>query len=256
VSINPMAPDQPNGAAVGSGGVSVSDAANEEAELVRRLKAGDPSAFEPIMRRYNRRLFRVARAVMQNDAEAEDVVQETFLAMFARIHQYSGQHPFGAWLTRIALNQAASRLRRGRRVRTLMLGEGGPDWKAGGEPGTSPEEMVAERQLRTALEKAIDGLEPAHRTVLVMRDVEDMSSAAVAACLGISEGAARVRLHRARERLRKRIESTSTDLAKSFGFDGTRCDRIVSRVLARAARARRRRSTLAQRVRSLLFRPL
>jgi RNA polymerase sigma-70 factor (ECF subfamily) len=216
--------------------VAVSDPEIKEAELVRHFKAGDTRAFEPIMRRYNRRLFRIARAVMRNDAEAEDVVQETFLAMFARIGQYSGEHPFGAWLTRITLNQAASRLRRGRRVQRLMLGQAGQDWKAGGEPGTSPEEMVAERQLRTALEKAIDGLEPAHRTVLVMRDVEDMSSAAVAACLGISEGAARVRLHRARERLRKSIESTSTGLAKSFGFDGARCDRIVSRVLARAAR--------------------
>lgn len=253
--MNPISAAEPNeSAAVRSAGVAASDAENLEAELVGRLKAGDTSAFEPIMRRYNRRLFRIARAVTQNDAEAEDVVQETFLAMFARIHQYSGQHPFGAWLTRISLNQAASRLRRGLRVRTLMARAHVPDWQAGGEPGTSPEERVAERQLRTALENAIDTLEPAHRTVLVMRDVEEMSSAAVAACLGISEGATRVRLHRARERLRKRIESTSSDLAKSFGFDGARCDRIVSRVLARAGRAKQNRSGLAQRVRSLLFR--
>jgi RNA polymerase sigma-70 factor (ECF subfamily) len=115
--------------------------------------------------------------------------------------------------------------------------------------------MVAERQLRTALEKAIDALEPAHRTVLVMRDVEEMSSAAVAACLGISEGAARVRLHRARERLRKTLESTTSDLATSFGFDGARCDRIVLRVLARAGRVKHGRPGLAQRVRSLLFGP-
>lgn len=211
--------------------VQVASAETSECELVVRLERGDLQAFELLMRRYNRRLFRIARAMLGNDAEAEDVVQETFVAVFTRIGQYSEKHPFGAWLTRIALNNAVSRLRRGTRTRAVYdLAGAAPDHES--STLASPEDAASLAEGRRALQRAIDALEPAHRTVLVMRDVEEMSGAAVAACLGISEAAVRVRLHRARERLRQQLAAASDRLSDCFQFGGVRCDRIVRGVLA------------------------
>ena len=223
---------EPNGAPAMAQGASTESA---ESELVVRLKRGDLQAFELLMRRYNRRLFRIARATLRDDDEAEDVVQETFVAVFTRIGQYSEDRPFGAWLTRIALNNTVSRLRRGNRSRAVRdLALATPERES--SRAATPEESALQAEARRALEQAIDALEPAQRTVLVLRDVEDMSGAAVAACLGISEAAVRVRLHRARERLRQQLATASERLSECFPFAGARCDRIVLGVLARLTR--------------------
>jgi RNA polymerase sigma-70 factor, ECF subfamily len=212
--------------------------------LAGRIARGDHAAFETLMRRHNGRLFRVARAVLKDDAEAEDALQEAYLDAYRHMAEFRGASQVGTWLARIVVNRALMRLRRRKRDRFVVpFGSlAAPELDAepdAAEPGAgdealeSPPGLVLRGELRRLLERRIDDLPMAFRTVFVMRDVEDMSVQETAECLAIPTATVRTRLFRARALLREALaRDLDTATAGVFGFAGERCNRIVAGVLA------------------------
>jgi len=206
--------------------------------LVHGVVAGDRASFERLMRRFNRRLYRLARAVLRDDAEAEDALQEGFLAAYRKMHQFQGHASLSTWLSRLVLNECLARLRRASRRDNIVPIVGMPsdveiDTLV---PSTDegPDMAVARAQMRLLLEEKLDALPAAFRTVFVLRCVEELSVEETAACLGIPEATVRSRHFRARSLLREAL-AQEMDLAERdvFSFDGERCDRIVHGVFAR-----------------------
>ena len=210
-----------------------------DAEIVTRVLGGDVELFEVLMRRHNQRVFRAARAIVRDEAEAEDVMQEAYARAFTQLAQFQGRSQWSTWVTRIAVNDALGRLRRqGRFVNTDVseLEESSMDHptRGGGSSPPGPEDQVAARELNGFLERAVDGLPDIYRTVFVLREVEELSTAETADCLGISEELVKVRLHRARGELRRRLESNVGSAMRGvYGFHLSRCDRVVDNVMAR-----------------------
>ena len=218
------------------------DEADDGEDLVRRVRSRDPIAFETLMRRHNGRLFRVARAILRDDAEAEDALQDAYVDAFRHIGDFRCDSRLATWLTRVVINHALMRLRKQKRERTVV-----PIGRPMGDDQRREEDVADEKtetayaatlrkELRQILERRIDELPLSFRTVFVMREVEDMSVEETAGTLGIPPATVRTRLFRARALLR---EALSRDIdgatVEVFGFDGERCDRIVATVLARAA---------------------
>jgi RNA polymerase sigma-70 factor, ECF subfamily len=213
----------------------------DEAELVARIARADHVAFEALMRRYNGRLFRVARAILKDDAEAEDVLQDAYLEAYRHIADFRGDSQLGTWLTRIVVNRALMRLRQQKRHRVVVpfetTGTDGGSREASVADGTieSPPAATLRAEIRRILERRIDELPPSFRAVFVMRDVEDMSVQETADCLSIPPATVRTRLFRARALLRAALARDVDDATIGvFGFAGERCDRIVAAVLVRA----------------------
>ncbi len=212
-----------------------------EAELVRLAQAGDAAAFRAIMQRSNRRLYRIARAVVTDDSEAEDVVQEGYVRAFAALGEFRGESSLATWLSRIVLNEAIGRLRRRRPTVDVAAMERRPPQGeviafplASKEP--DPERAMAQRQIQALLESAIDELPDPFRTVLVARAVEGMSIEETAALFGLKPETVKTRLHRARQLLRDALEKQiGPVLMDAFPFDGRRCERMTEAVLARVA---------------------
>ena len=210
-------------------------------DLVERVRAGDVAAFELIMRRHNRRLFRLARSILRNSAEAEDVVQETYVRAYARLGEFVGPNGFPAWLGRIAVNEALGRVRGWGRVVSLDDYVSGPDGDAEVRlietmrtPYPDPERLAGNGELRHLLEGAIDALPDDFRTVFVLRAVEGLSVAETAEMLSIPPETVKTRFHRARHRLQDTLGARFDALMPAtFEFGGERCDRIVAAVLAR-----------------------
>ena len=204
-----------------------------DTEVVRRVLDGDTALFEILMRRYNQRLYRVARGILADDGEAEDVMQDAYVRAYTHLGQFAGRARFATWLTRIAVYEALARARRGRRQ--VQIGDLSPrkeDSMTSTERG--PEQRAIQRNLQALLETAIDALPESFRAVLVLREVEGLSTAETADSLGISESLVKTRLHRAHTALRQDIESRSrATLAGSFPFHLSRCDRVVAAVFAR-----------------------
>jgi len=212
-----------------------------DAEIAVRIAAGDESAFESVMRQHNQQMFRVARAILKDDAEAEDALQDAYLEAFRKIDTFRGDARLSTWLTRIVINQALMRLRRQKRERVVMpferRTEGREDSRAVDAADTraeSPGDAAMRSEVRRMIERHLDGLPVAFRAVFVMRDVEDMSVEETAACLSIPSATVRTRLFRARALLREALaqdmDSATMDV---FGFAGERCDRIVANVMKR-----------------------
>ena len=206
--------------------------------LVTRTAAGDDAAFEALMRRFNRKLFRVARAILKNDADAEDAVQDGYLQAYRRLGDFRGESQLGTWLTRIVINQALMRLRADRRDPLVLSfpqdSTDDPSTEVADDKSESPTDATFRSEIRRLLEHRIDELPMAMRTVLVMRDIEDMSVQETAESLGIPPATVRTRLFRARALLREMLaRDTDTATLDLFGFDGARCDRVVAAVLAR-----------------------
>jgi len=215
------------------------DQRSDDAALLERTAANETGAFERLMRRHNSRLFRVARAILKEDAAAEDAVQEAYLEAFRHAGTFRGDAQVSTWLTRIVINQSLMRLRRQKRDRVVVPFEGeGADGSAGaGDPADerseSPAASTLRAELRVLLERRIDELPAAFRTVFVMRDVEEMSVQETADLLGIPQATVRTRLFRARALLRQALaRDVDTATVDVFAFAGERCDRIVSAVLA------------------------
>jgi RNA polymerase sigma-70 factor (ECF subfamily) len=206
-----------------------------DAELARLMAGGDIAAFELVMRRHNRMLFRTARAILRDDAEAEDALQEAYLQAYHAIGGFRGEAKLSTWLARIVANQALMRLRkRARRGDVLPLHSSAePDGTDTDMPRT-PEQETQRAQIRKLLEAQIDSLPEAYRAVFMLRAVEELSVEETAAVLQIPEATVRTRLFRARSLLREAL-AARIDVAyeDAFAFAGERCDRIVASVLER-----------------------
>src|SRR5262249_29836990 len=201
-------------------------------EVIARVGRGEVALFEVVMRRYNQRLYRTARAITGDEREAEDVEQEAYVRAYSHLGQFEGRAHFATWLTRITIHEALARLRR--RGRFVDLEEAMPTLSSS---TPSPEQGVATRELAKLVEGAVDALPAAYRAVFVLRDVEGLSTAETAASLDIPEQTAKTRLHRARTLLRNYLSSQAhAALPSTFQFAGARCDRIVATVLTRIAR--------------------
>jgi RNA polymerase sigma-70 factor (ECF subfamily) len=200
-----------------------------DAEVVARVQAGEPALFEILMRRYNQRLFRVARAILSSDIDAEDAVQQSYLSAYAHLAQFNGAAQFSTWLTRIAIHEAIGRVRKRTRLAEVDIEEQQPMKST----ARTPEEQAATREEASLLEEAVEQLPDPYRVVFMMREVQEMSVAETAACLDLSEENVKVRLHRAKAMLREAVFSRMENAAKeAFPFLGARCDRIVAAVMS------------------------
>lgn len=206
-----------------------------DGEVVERVKAGETALYEILMRRYNQRLYRVARAILRDDGEAEDVMQEAYVRAYQHLDQYAGAAPFATWLTRIAVNEALGRLRK--RGRSQQLED--EEWNGEGsmnaaDTSMDPEQRASVAELGHLLEEAVMELPEPYRLVVMLRDIEELSTAETAAALDLTEENVKIRLHRghakARQWLFDRVGPTAKD---AFAFMGVRCDRVVEGVFAR-----------------------
>jgi RNA polymerase sigma-70 factor, ECF subfamily len=213
-----------------------SRASASDEEIVARVRAGETPLFELLIRRYNQRLFRVARSILRDEQEAEDVMQHAYVSAFAHLGQFEGRARFSTWLTRIAAHEALARARRRARLKGFDdMSDASPmPYGSPRDDRPDPERQAQAAELRRLLEAAIDELPGIYRTAFVLREAEGLDTPEVAECLEISEVAVRARVHRARVLLRRGIyERTGATSASAFSFHLTRCDRIVAGVFAR-----------------------
>ena len=218
-----------------------------DSDIIRRVLAGDRNAFELLMRRYNRPLYRTARSIVTDDAEAEEVLQEAYLLAFYNLERFRGESTMLTWLTRIVVNNAIARSRKLKRRAEIIAIASEPDWET--HPASvslhldsieQPEQAMECSELRRLIEKKIDDLPETFRAVFMLRALEEMSVEDASACLGIPEATVRTRYFRAKGLLREAL-SREMDFALegAFSFDGARCDRIVSGVFSRLGGASR-----------------
>ena len=211
----------------------------DDRALVERARNRDGAAVRLIMQRHNRRLYRVARGVLNDDAEAEDVVQEAYVRAFTHLDGFRGEAQFSTWLTRIALNEALGRLRRLRTTVDLKdidtindQGEARVIYLPSARQDSDPEAAAARAEVRRLLERAMDELPAPFRMVLVLRDIEEMSTEETAAHLGLRPETVKTRLHRARRLLRQSLDRTLSSAVRDvFPCAGARCARITEAVL-------------------------
>jgi RNA polymerase sigma-70 factor (ECF subfamily) len=203
-------------------------------ELIEQIRAGHRELFEHLMRRHNARVYRAARAILHDEAEAEDVMQDAYVRAYEHLAEFEGRSKFSTWVTRIAVNEALLRVRRGKRFDPLDTHTEEPSMSA--PSSTSPEQQASDVEMRAVLEKAVSQLPDEFRSVFVLRAVEGMSGAETAECLGIGEETVKTRLHRARGRLQEMLlVSIEPVVPTLYDFHLSRCDRVVAGVLARIA---------------------
>jgi RNA polymerase sigma-70 factor (ECF subfamily) len=219
--------------ATSSASVSESVGQSDE-DVIRQVLAGNTAIFELLMRRYNERVYRAARAIVRDEQEAEDVMQQAYFNAFSHLRQFNGAARFSTWLTRIAINEALARVRRRGRYETF------DDELSNVEPFMShnvpdnPERQAFTGELRGLLERAIDTLPNGMREVFVLREVEGLSTSEVAESLDVSEDVVKNRLSRGRAALRRVLfERTGATAPDAFRFYRPRCDRVVAKVFAR-----------------------
>jgi len=199
-------------------------------EAINRVLDGDTSLYEIVVRRYNQRIYRIARAILRDGDEAEDVMQDAYVRAYKHLSTFQGKSSFATWLTRIAVNESLQRKRRNRRMDPIEDGDLVMQLPALGE---SPEQICGRRELGNILERAIAALPQHYRIVVVLRDVEDMTTAETAEALGLSEENVRIRLHRGRALLRKLLPGKAgLSGREAYGFHLSRCDRVVANVIA------------------------
>lgn len=195
-------------------------------ELVRRVREGDRDLFAVLVRRYDQRVYRAARAILRVEAEVEDAMQRAWIQGWRTLEQLADGEAFGGWITRIAVNEALGRVRRRRPpepwVEDAMEARGSAD----------PEVDAATRELVRMVERSVDDLPAAQRLVFVLRDVDGLSTEETAAALGVSSGAVKVRLHRAHRALRAAVGDATGAAPRAFRFEAPRCSRMVARVMA------------------------
>jgi len=211
-------------------------------EIVLRVRRGEAALFEVLMRRNNQRVYRAARAILRDDHEAEDVMQQTYVRAYEHLHEFEARARFSTWLTRIAVHEALARVRLQRRFAPF---EPQPEHALSG--AQSPEQETSDEEMRRVLESAVDELPDDFRAVFVLRSVEGMSGAEAAECLGIPEETVKTRLFRARARLREiLLASIEPALPAVYDFHFSRCDRVVSAVFAELALSLARRDDRAE----------
>jgi RNA polymerase sigma-70 factor (ECF subfamily) len=218
----------------GAAQLGLEDASESDEALVARARARDGSAFELLMRRHNQRVYRVVRSVLRDDDEIEDVIQQAYMQAFLHLDQFGGNARWSTWLCRIAINEALARLRR--RGRFVSIDAISEDVMADLPRSSSgdPERTAARREFSHLVEEAIDGLADIYRAVVILREVEGMTTEETAAVLEVEPEVVRTRLHRARASLRTAIEDRIGEQMKgTYTFGNERCDRVVAAVLAR-----------------------
>jgi RNA polymerase sigma-70 factor (ECF subfamily) len=211
-------------------------------ELMAMVARGDPRAFELLMRRHNQVLYRTARSIVKDEAEAEDIVQEAYLLAYRNAARFRGEASVATWLTRIVVNEATGRLRKQRRRADIIelvpgIAEGGGEDvmdEPNGAAPEAPDDAALRMEARKLLEARIDALPDKLRTVFMLRAVEDMSVEETATVLGIPEATVRSQFFRARGLLREALaRDFDSATLSAFSFDGARCDRIVAAVFER-----------------------
>ena len=194
----------------------------DDRAAIARVLAGDRAVFEVLVRRHNQRLFRAARAITRSDADAEDVIQQAWLDVFRKLAQFRGDASFATWATRIAVHQAVATTRKRPLVAEVI--------DAPSE--VAPDAELSRAQIGALLESCLAGIPQGNREVMVLRDVLELDTAETAACLGLTEEAVRVRLHRARAAVAAAVTEQLADHAREiYTFDGARCDRITALVM-------------------------
>ena len=203
-------------------------------EVVARVLGGETTLFEILMRRHNERIYRAARAILREDTEAEDVMQQAYVNAYTHLHQFDGRAQFATWLTRIAVHEALARARRRGRyesledspVETFMPIQSGPD----------PERQAFARELATLIESAVDRLGDGYREVFMLRQVEGLTTAETAQVLDVSEDVVKTRLSRARTALQRDLLNQAGEAAAgAFTFGLSRCDHMVAAVMTEIA---------------------
>jgi RNA polymerase sigma-70 factor (ECF subfamily) len=216
------------------------ESAADDATIARRVAAGDRAQFERLMRAHNRRLYRLARAALRDDAEAEDALQDAYLSAYRSIAQFRGDAPLSTWLSRLVLNECYGRLRRSaRRQKVIPIVGATPEADTVAERDSElPDRILARTQMRALLERELDQLPEAYRVVFVLRSVEELSVEDTARCLNIPEATVRSRYFRAkgllREAMAREIDLAERDL---FEFGGAQCDGVIAQVFARLGQA-------------------
>lgn len=203
-------------------------------DVIREVLAGNTGMFELLMRRYNERVYRAARAIVRFEQDAEDVMQQAYVNAFTHLDQFNGSARFSTWLTRIAINESLARVRRQNRYEAYDFEHLAVDRAAPRPASEDPERHAFTREMRSLLEWAIDALPNGLREAFMLREVEGLSTAEAADCLGVSDDVIKTRLSRARAALRRLLfERTGAAAPEAFRFYRPRCDRVVSSVLAR-----------------------
>lgn len=202
-------------------------------EIVELVLQGQTALYEILMRRYNERLYRAARAILRNDTEAEDVMQQAYVNAYTHLRQFDHRAKFSTWLTRIAVHEAIARARKQGRYRPID--DEGSNLESFMTTRTpNPERQAFARELGALLETAIDELPDGCREVFILRQVEGMNTSEVAEALGVSEDVVKTRLSRGRAALRRDLfDRAGIEAPSAFRFERPRCDRVVAAVLAR-----------------------
>ncbi|KRB24290.1 RNA polymerase subunit sigma [Mesorhizobium sp. Root695] len=209
-------------------------AASDDTQLVRRALARDGDAFRTIIKTHNQRLYRIARGVVRNDSEAEDIVQEAYVKAFAHLDAFRGDSSLATWLSRIVINEALGRLRKSRRTVALPENPQAEIIRFPLNPSDDPERTMAQRQILQLVERATDSLPDVYRTVFVARVIEGLSIEETADLLGVRPQTVKTRLHRARALVRKALDDQiGPVLLDAFPFAGRRCERLTSAVMRR-----------------------
>ena len=194
----------------------------EDRDIIARVVAGDHAAFEVLVRRYNQRMFRAARAITRSDADAEDVLQQAWMGVFRNLSQFRGDSAFSTWAVRIAVHEAIALTRKRPMVAEVV--------EAASE--VAPDADLARAQVGALLEHCLANIPQGNREVMVLRDILELDTAETAACLGLTEEAVRVRLHRARAAIAAAVTEQLADHAREiYSFDGARCDRMTAHVM-------------------------
>jgi RNA polymerase sigma-70 factor, ECF subfamily len=201
---------------------SVAVAELDDRDAIARVLAGDRGAFEILVRRHNQRMFRAARAITRTDVDAEDVLQQAWLDVYKNLAQFRGDASFPTWATRIAVNEAIALTRKRPMVAEVV--------DAASE--VAPDADLARAQVGALLEHCLANIPQGNREVMVLRDILELDTAETAACLGLTEEAVRVRLHRARAAIAAAVTEQLADHAREiYSFDGARCDRMTAHVM-------------------------
>lgn len=208
--------------------------ASGDMQLVRRALAREGDAFRTIIKTHNQRLYRIARGVVRNDSEAEDIVQEAYVRAFAHLDAFRGDSSLATWLSRIVINEALGRLRKRRRTVALPENPQAEIIRFPINPSDDPERTMAQRQILQLVEQATDSLPDVYRTVFVARVIEGLSIEETADLLGVRPQTVKTRLHRARALVRKALDDQiGPVLLDAFPFAGRRCERLTSAVMRR-----------------------
>lgn len=208
-----------------------------DSELVKRIRGGDRALFEILMRRHNQRIYRAARAIVKNETEVEDVMQQAYINAYLHLDQFEERSQFSTWLTRIAVNEAIGRREKTKAAQSInerLEEDRGTVVEMFTSSQPSPEHQAYARELQRVLEEAVDELPETYRAVFMLREIEGLSTSETGEGLGLGEEAVKTRLHRARAMIRRSVSSRIGAVAAgAFHFQATRCDRVVAAVLER-----------------------